>query len=376
MFSFLLSLLLSISNQTTPFKSGKDLQASLAANVKWSSVGAELASQLDDFQNQSEVAILRDRRIDPHRVIQVETDFVPRVQVLKQISAGIPDTAVYVSDSFTLLGPAIAVHRLPILLSRNAEQLNSLRRKIDTGALRRLTAKVDVSWDELAEPRQMLLDQAASVGAIILNSHDIPHDVWAARRLPKLSFVELATVVLNQFDLTIKVSDNAAEFTVVPIDLAESFEHRYLVGKFRPTVAKIWLNQLPDVEVKWNGSNATITTTLPNHAQLNAMLQEAMFAVTSDSTTSSTQVSLRTTDYQLKAERATLGQLIEYFRREKVTIEVVDETSGGVQAIMKESISLRGFSEKLPGTKFFPLIFGKHFKRVDVKDDRIVLSLD
>ncbi len=376
MFSFLLSLLLSISNQTTPFKSGKDLQASLAANVKWSSVGAELAGQLDDFQNQSEVAILRDRRLDLHRVIRVETDFVPRVQVLKQISDAIPDTSVCITDNFALLGPAMAVDRLPILLIRNAEQVNSLRKKIDTGALRRLTAKVDVSWDELAEPRQMLVEQAASVGAVILNANDIPHDVWAARRLPKLSFVELATVVLNQFDLTFKVSDNAAEFTVVSIDPDELFEHRYLVGKFEPTVAETWQSQLPDVEIKWNKSNATITTTLLNHARLNGILQQVVFAVTSDSTTSNTQISLRTTAYQLKAERATLGELIEKFRLGKITIEVVDETSDAVQAIMKESISLSGFSEKLPGAKFFPLLFGKHFKRVEVGDDRVVLSLD
>ena len=348
----------------------------MAANIKWSSIGAELDNQLEDFERQSEVAILRDRRIDPHRVIQVETDFVPRVQVLNQISARIPDTAVCVTDSFIMLGPAFAADRLPILLSRNAEQVNSLRKKIDTGALRRLTARGEVSWDELAEPRQILVDRAAAAGATILNSNVIPHDVWAARRLPKLSFVELATVVLNQFDLTIKVSDNAAEFTVVPIDPNESFEYRYLVGKFKTTVSKTWQSQLPEIEFKWNGSNAAITTTLLNHARLNALLQEAMFATAENSTISNPQDSLRTTAYQLKAERATLGELIQNFRRGKITIEVIDENSGEVQTMMKESISLSGFSEKLPGTKFFPLIFGNHFKRVEVKDDHIVLSLD
>ena len=218
MITILISCLVCTSNQPTTFKTGKDLQAAMAANIKWSSIGAELDDQLEDLQLQSEVAILRDRRIDPHRVIQVETNFVPRVQVLKQISDKIPNTSVYVSDNFVLLGPAMAVDRLPILLSRNAEQVNSRRKKIDSGALRRLTTKVDASWDELAEPRRILVDQATSVGAVILNPDDIPHDVWAARRLPKMSFIELATVVLNQFDLTIKVSDDAAEFTVVPID--------------------------------------------------------------------------------------------------------------------------------------------------------------
>lgn len=376
MITILISLLVCTSNQPTNFKTGKNLQAAMVANIKWSSIGAELESQLEDLQSQSDVAILRDRRIDPHRLIQVETDFVPRAQVLKQISGTIPETAICVTDDFALLGPAPAADRLPVLLTRNAEQVNSLRKKIDSGLLRKLTTKIDVSWDELAEPRQILVDQAASVGAVILNPEAIPHDVWAARRLPGMSFTELATVVLNQFDLTIKVSGSAAEFTIVPVDPVESFEHRYVVGKFKSSVAETWENQFPDVEISWNGSNATSTTTLQKHARLNAILQDAIFATTSKSATGSVNGSLRTTTYQLKAERATLGQLIEHFRREKVTIEVVNERSEEVQAILEESISLTAFSEKLPGTSFFPSIFGQHFKRVDVKDDRVVLSLD
>lgn len=376
MYSILIFCLVFTSIQPTSFKFGKDLRAALAANVKWSSIGAELDNQLADLQLQSEVAILRDRRIDPHRVIQVETDFVPRVQVLKQISDKIPDSAICVCDSFIVLGPAMAVDRLPILLSRNAEQVNSLRQKIDSAAIRRLTIKVDVSWDELAEPRQILVDQATAADVVLLNPDAIPHDVWAACRMPKMSFIELATFVLNQFDLTIKVSDTAAEFTVVTIDPEESFEHKYLVGKFKAAASKIWQNQLPDVDVKWSGSNATITTTLQIHARLNAILQNAMFVDEFDPMPANAETSLRTTAYQLKAERATLGQLIEHFRREKMTIEVANESSNEVQDVLKESISLSAFSEKLPGTEFFPLIFGKHFRRVDVKDDRVVLSLD
>ena len=375
MIIILISCMVCTSNQPTTFRTGKDLQAALAANIKWSSIGAELDDQLGDLQLQSEVAILRDRRIDPHRVIQVETDFVPRVRVLKQISDKIPDSAICVSDSFVFLGPAMAVDRLPILLSRNAGQVSSLQKKIDAGSLRRLTMKSEVSWNELAEPRQILVDQATSVGAMILNPEAIPYDVWAARRLPRMSFIELASVILNQFDLTIKVSDHAAELTIVPIDPDESLEHKYLIGRFKPSVSKTWQSQLPDVEVKWTGSNAMIVTTLRNHAKLNAILQDAMFAVASDSTPSNAAASLRTTTYQLKAERATLGQLIEHFRRENVTIEVEDENSDAVQAVLRESISLSELSEKLPGTKFFPLLFGTHFKRVDVKNDRVVLSL-
>ena len=86
--------------------------------------------------------------------------------------------------------------------------------------------------------------------------------------------------------------------------------------------------------------------------------------------------SLRTRGLQIKADRATIGQVVEFFRREKVAIEVIDENSPETQAILRETVQLDKISEKMPGSKLFPLIFGKHFKSVDVRDDRVVLSTE
>ncbi|MBC7966420.1 MAG: hypothetical protein H7Z17_10920, partial [Fuerstia sp.] len=113
-------LLVAPADEHTSFNTGKDLQTALGKNISWSSVGTELGNQLRDLQVQTNVVILRDRRIDPHRPISVKTDFVPRVQVLKQISATIPDGAFCVTADFACVGPTEAIHRLPILLSHNA----------------------------------------------------------------------------------------------------------------------------------------------------------------------------------------------------------------------------------------------------------------
>ena len=373
MLTILICFLIVLADEGTSFHTGKDLQTALAANIRWFSIGVELGNQLRDLQAQTKVVILRDRRLDPHQPISVETEFVPRVQVLKQISAQIPDGAFCLTEDMACVGPAEAIHRLPILLSHNADQVNSLRKKIDAAAFRRLTAKIDASWEQLSEPRQILLDHAVTAGAAITNPEFIPHDVWADGRLPRMSFAEFATVILNQFDLTFQLAGDRAELTLIPVDPDEIMEHRYVVGsKLKTSVATDWQNRSPDVEIKWIGSNATVTTTLQQHAALNSMLQELKYSVSISNTTPDS--SIRTTNYEIKEKRATIRQLIETFRRAKVTIEVLDEESPEVQALLNESLELAGRAGRNPGSEFFPLIFGRHFKQVDVQDDRVVLS--
>ena len=366
-------LLVIPADEQSSFKTGKELQAALATNISWFSIGSQLGHQLRDLQTQTGVVILRDRRIDPHRPINVKTDFVPRVQVLAQISSAIPEGAFCVTENFACVGSADAIHRLPILLSHKADQVNSLRKVIDAASFRRLTAKIDASWEQLSEPRQILSDNALIAGALIKNPDAIPHDVWAETRLPRMSFAELATVILNQFDLTFTLAGNRAEMTIIPVNPHEILEHRYLVGsQLKAPMTTAWQNRLPDIEIKWSGSNAMVTTTLGQHAALNAMLQEMQYSVTTRDKAPGS--SIRTTNYELKEKRATIRELIRTFQSAKVPVEVLDEDSPEVQAILNESIELAALSARNPGSKFFPLIFGKHFRRVDVQDDRVVLS--
>jgi hypothetical protein len=85
---------------------------------------------------------------------------------------------------------------------------------------------------------------------------------------------------------------------------------------------------------------------------------------------------LRTTSFTFRAERATIGDLIAYFRANKVVIEVTDEDQAATKAVMKEIVQLSDIKEKKTGVDLFPLIFGRHFRKVDVLDDRVVLSLE
>jgi len=383
MHAILLTLLLAMDslaagNDASRFKTGKELATALAVEVRWSSIGAELADQLRDLQNQSAILILRDRRIDPHRLTSVQTEFVSRGHVLRQLAGTIPDGGFCLTDNLAYVGTTQTTHRLPVLLDQKNREAEAIRKTVGAVSFHALTAKIDVAWEDLSEPRHILQDHALIAGMTLANPEAVPYDLWAAGHFPRMTFVELATVILNQFDLTFDLAADRPEITVVAIDPNTIFEHLYLVGtRLKSDMTAAWKQELPEIEIHWAGPNATITTTLQQHALLYAMLQDEIYNSSSkDSTSGTPKTSIRTTNYQLSAKRATVGQLIQFFRGQGVTIEVRDEDAPELKTILNEIVDLAAHTERQPGLKLFPLIFGMQFRRVDVLDDRVVLSLE
>ena len=364
------------ADDRTTFSTGKDLETAMSVRRTWSSIGAPLASQLLDFQTQSNVAILRDRRTDPHRLVDLETEFIPRIQVLKRISESVPGTGLCRTDKFVCIGPKEAVHRLPILLERNRTQINALRKTLKPAEMRKLSSESVIAWPKLSEPRQLLLDHAKSVGATIANPERIPHDVWNEGRLPRMSLAEFCTLVLNQFDLTFLVASDGPTLTIIAIEPAETLAHRYSVRRnLQSLVEAAWRDKLPELTVKWTGPNGTITASLAKHAELSAMLEDLQSANDEfGDSRANADASLLTRTFQINFKGATVGQLIEYLRSNNVPIEVTNADTVETKAIMTQLVDLEGMTEKQPAPKFFPFVFGKYFKRVDVKADRVVLS--
>lgn len=359
------------------YKTGKALEAALSARMSWSSQGAELGDQVHDLQKQSKVIILRDRRIDPHQLANIEAESQPRTEILRQLTEAIPDGGFCVTEWFACLGTKETVHRLPMLIVRNRNLVNSQRKKLSADQFRKLSSNINVHWEHLAEPRQILLTFAKATGAKIVNPEAVPHDVWAEGQLPGMSFPEMAAVILNQFDLTLSMTEGAAEFSVVPVDMQKSLQHRYSVdSKLKASVIAGWQDKVPAAAVKWTGANALVTATLEQHVVLNSIVSDLMYSPFNAPTNSTSEGSLRTTKFQLSAERATIGELINYFRANNISIVVTDEESPAMKAVFREIARLDKTTEKQGGTEFFPRLFGKHFRTVTVLDDRVILSAE
>lgn len=364
-------------DQKTALKAGKSLKTAMLTRVSWSSVNTPLQNQLSDLMNQSEVAVIRDRRLDPRYQISLNATSVSRWEVLKSIAGVVPDSGCCLTEHLACIGPASAVHRIPVMIELREKEINQMRRKMRPEDHRKLVALIDSSWPELAEPKSILENYARATGVRITNPDLIPHDVWARSDLPRMTFAEAATIVLNQFDLEFRLSDDSRSITLRRIDLEEAFDHRYSPGKkFQTAITEHWKDRFPEIAMKWSGSVATVNATLEQHGQLNAALSELLNSIEADTTKPATPDSLRTKTFTFRAERATIGDLIAYFRTNNVIIEVTDEDQAATKAVMKEIVQLSDIKEKKTGVELFPLIFGRYFRKVDVLDDRVVLSLE
>lgn len=364
-------------DQKKALKSGKSLKTAMLTKVSWSSVNTPLQNQLSDLMNQSEVAVIRDRRLDPRYQISLNATSVSRWEVLKSIAGEVPDSGCCLTEHLACIGPASAVHRIPVMIELRENEINQLRRKMRPEDHRKLVALIDSSWSELAEPKSILENYARATGVRITNLDLIPHDVWARSDLPRMTFAEAATIVLNQFDLEFRLSDDGRSVTLRKIAPEEAFDHRYSPGKkFQTAVTEHWKDRFPEITVMWSGSVATVNATLEQHGQLNAALSELVNSTEADTKKPETPNSLRTTTFTFRAERATIGDLIADFRTNNVVIEVTNEGQAATKAVMKEIVQLSDIKEKKTGVELFPLIFGRHFRKVDVLDDRVVLSLE
>jgi hypothetical protein len=364
-------------DQKSTLKTGKSLKTAMLTKVSWSSVNTPLQNQLSDLMKQSEVAVVRDRRLDPRHQISLNTVSVSRWEVLKHIAAEVPDCGCCLTEHLACIGPASAVHRIPVMIQLRENEITQLRRRMRPEDHRKLVALIDSGWPELTEPKSILESYAMATGIRITNPDSIPHDVWARSDLPRMAFAEAATIVLNQFDLEFRLSEDGRSVTLQKIDPEVTFDHRYSPGKkFQAAATELWKDQFPEITVKWSGSVATVNATLQQHGQLNSALSELLNFDEADAVKPATSSSLRTTNFTLRAERATIGDLIAYFRANKVVIQVTDEDQAATKSVMKELVQLGDITEKKTGAELFPLIFGSHFRRVDVLDDRVVLALE
>jgi hypothetical protein len=356
------------------FLTGRSLEEALQASTQCVAEAVPLAEHLGSFQNDWRVAIVRDRRTDPQQLISLQTAFVPRWQALKLTAAKLPNSAIVRSGVLTVLGPADATYRLPVLLQFHEEQFQPANLKSNDRRFRSALTTRPVEWQKLAEPRVILEELAAAVGLAISNPEAIPHDVWDQSTWPAISFSDAATVILNQFDLAFTVDPDSTSIHIVSIAQIPrvSYRHRF-TASIRKTAETAVQQQLPDLRPKWSSSAAELTASLREHARLAAVLDQIERPPTA--APSVPAGSLKSRALQIRAGERTLGELVDFFRSQGVPIEVVDAGSDDVAERLARRVDLSDLQGPLPAQVFFERIFGTAFETVDVQDDKVVLGV-
>ena len=72
-------------------------------------------------------------------------------------------------------------------------------------------------WRDLATPRDLLAQLAAEAHVKLESLDLVPHDLWPARRLPPLAWIDRLTLVALQFGLTYELAADGQSVRLVPI---------------------------------------------------------------------------------------------------------------------------------------------------------------
>jgi len=174
--------------------------------------GQELGTALERLADTKQSPLWLDRRVDPQQTVDIRFTDVSFSQALAELTEQ-RDLGFSRLDEVIYVGPSKTARGLASLASQARASLALMPE-----ATQQLWLRAEASsWPRLTQPRELLTSLLGEVGAELVNSEVVPHDLWPARELPPLALVDRVVLVLAGFDLTCDLSPNGRSCRVVPI---------------------------------------------------------------------------------------------------------------------------------------------------------------
>lgn len=173
---------------------------------------------LTTFSDEYEISILLDRRIDPDQLTQGTLKDIPLQQGIESIAKQAKARVQVVANTLYIV-PLSSVGNIEATIRNRKGELLALLKNKQFPRLRRskLTRRNTIHWNDLDTPREIVTKITKRYGLKVNGLDQIPHDLWATATLPDISCYEALSLVLNQYDLTFKWSDNASAIEIVPL---------------------------------------------------------------------------------------------------------------------------------------------------------------
>lgn len=190
-----------------------------------------------------------DRRVDLQRPVEEHFHNLPLRKVLNTLTK---DQSLGWSNlgSICYVGPQDAAHEIATLLELAKESVQKLpARKRDIWLHQ--SAR---SWPRLSEPRLLLAEWLAEQGIELVHPELISHDLWAAKKLPPMLFVEQVVLILASFDLTCQISSDGDKCIVIPIKRPVRITRVYHVGANWRSIAAQLGTQVPELRLSYDNT--------------------------------------------------------------------------------------------------------------------------
>ena len=352
------------------FLTGKAVAAGMEEMAGWSAEGVSLQSQLENWQTQARIRVIRDRRLDPNQIVQLSSMTGNRARMLDALVEDLSGTGWVLQEDYVYFAPVNRAFRLPALMEIQRKVIQEVQKKMTPADSSQVTVRLNPRWQRLSSPRNIVLSSALDIGLVIENPNVIPHDLWDRDSWPAMTFGEQTTLILNQFDLMLQPSDIPGSLRVTPVDWSFQAEVTYAFPvEQRSAIEAAARDIVPGAKIRWARGNARVIGSLRDHLWFRRRLNETQFGAKN---TGELTESLKTRIFTLTVDRASLRAVIANFEQNGITVQVTQPESEAVQSVLQQSVSVMAVGQ--PGSKFFAELFGDYFHNIQVLDDRVVVS--
>jgi hypothetical protein len=235
-----------------------DEQLQSIASVSWSSL--PLGRALASLSEAQKIAIVLDRRVDPHAEIKLALPREPLADILRKVA--VQSRLAYSQlGPVAYIGPPQTAARLRTLAELRLEEV----RRAPQAARRKLLTLRPAGWDDLAEPRQLVAQWAAEADLKLAGGERIPHDLWAAGELPPMTAIDRITLVLAQFDRTFQIEADGRQARVVAMPPSVALSRVYRAPQGAQALADRLVAGLPAAKVVPDKDSVRVAATLEDH---------------------------------------------------------------------------------------------------------------
>jgi len=232
---------------------GKAFDQQLELPADLACANRPLGTVLVNLAQSQRLAIWLDRRVDPDRLLALSISAEPLKAVLEQIAAR-EELGYSTLGPVVYFGPTDAAAKLRTLAYLRNEELKSLaaaRRKA-------FTNHRSWQWNDLATPRDLLSLLAREAHVDFSGLEQVPHDLWPARSLPALSWIDRLTLVAIQFNLTFQVAPDGKSVALVGVPDTVVASRSYPAGADGRETVRTWAGQFPQADVSLAGDHIVV----------------------------------------------------------------------------------------------------------------------
>ena len=246
------------------WKVGREFRSALNQQIGLTWSETPVREALNSLSQAQRVAIFLDRRVDPGLAITANTGMSPFIEALRSavkpynLGVGFVGPVVYV-------GPRQTAARIATLAQVRNEQFTA------ESELREAFAKRSpMVWENLTEPRAMVVALADRAGLRFGNDEVVPHDLWPAAKLPPMTLSESLTLVLGGFSMNFKLHERLGQnvLMVTRFPVGVSLERNYTVGNDPQGRLEQVQSLLPQAIVRREGKKIVVRSLLEDHWQL------------------------------------------------------------------------------------------------------------